>query len=437
MAAALSTVEPDFVPSIPPQPNPLRLKNTIVAGSLEGGSCDAFVTSEGGNLAGHHTCFISVPGSDLQLGGVRDRQGANPALDALADNGGATLTHAPRYGSFAIDGGVGPCPETDARLVARPQNGRCDTGAFEWAGEPPPGDDRPPETEFLRGPVQDGLETMAFFFTGSDNLTPTDELIYECRLIEQDLTEAPEPQSPFEPLDPELIFQSCASGWQTELLEAGLYTFEVRAIDRAGREDPTPAKYTFNGLDTDPPDTLIAEKPPLTTSSRAATFTFSGVDGSGTPAPFLEYECRLDSRDPDLWLECLNPTFFSNLTTGAHTLEVRAIDGNDLTDPTPCALHVDGHAALGLRPGQHHADRERRRLGRRGRGRRELPVRHRVAGALGAGRERARPTCASRSASTPPTACWSRPRCACTRATSARAERSRRARWPRPSARAR
>ena len=135
---------------------------------------------------------------------MRDRQGANPALDALADNGGATLTHAPRYGSFAIDGGVGPCPETDARGVARPQNGRCDIGAFEWAGPPPPADDEPPDTQYVGGPVQDSLETMAFFFTGTDNLTPTDELIYECRLIEHDLTEAPEPQSPFEALDPML-----------------------------------------------------------------------------------------------------------------------------------------------------------------------------------------------------------------------------------------
>ena len=322
------------MPSIPPQPNPLTLKNTIVAGSTEGGACDAFVTSEGGNLASHHTCFISVPGSDLQLGGVRDRQGANPALDALADNGGATLTHAPRYGSFAIDGGVGPCPETDARLVSRPQNGRCDTGAFEFAGPPPPADEEPPDTQYISGPVQDSLETSAFFFTGTDNITPTDELIYECRLIEHDLTEAPEPQSPFEAIDPMFIWQSCSSGWQTELFEDGLYTFEVRAIDRAGREDPTPVEHTFNGLDINPPDTIIAEKPPLVTNSRAATFTFSGVD-NGTPAPFLEYECRLDSRDPEMWLECFNPTFYSNLTSGQHTLEVRAIDGAEVYDPTP------------------------------------------------------------------------------------------------------
>jgi large repetitive protein len=171
VGGGIGVVETDFVPSIPPQPNPLTLKNTIVAGSLEGGSCDAFLTSEGGNIAGHHTCFISVPGSDLQLGGVRDRQGANPALDALADNGGATLTHTPRYGSFAIDGGTGPCPETDARGISRPQNGRCDVGAIEYAGPPPPPDGRPPETQYTGGPVQDSLDTNAFFFTGSDDQT--------------------------------------------------------------------------------------------------------------------------------------------------------------------------------------------------------------------------------------------------------------------------
>src|SRR5919106_2965531 len=331
----LSTVETDFVPSIPPQPNPLTLKNTIVAGSLEGGSCDWYVKSDGGNLAAPgHTCFIYVPGSDLQMGGVRDRQAMDPELDALADNGGATLTHTPRYGSFAIDGAVSPCPETDARMVSRPQNGRCDVGAVEFAGPPPPGDEEAPDTQYVSGPTQDSLETMAWFFTGTDNLTPTDELIYECRLIEQDLTEAPEPQSPFEAIDPMFVWQSCSSGWKTPLLEEGLYTFEARAIDRAGHEDPTPAQYTFNALDADPPETLIVEKPPLLTNSRAATFTFEGLD-NGTPAPFMEFECRLDSRDPELWLECFNPSLYSNLTTGQHTLEVRATSAAEIVDPTP------------------------------------------------------------------------------------------------------
>ena len=337
----VSTVESDFVPSVPPQPNPLTLKNTIVAGSLEGGSCDAFVTSEGGNLAGHHTCFVAVPGSDLQLGGVRDRQGADPKLDALADNGGATMTHGPRYGSVAIDGGVGPCPETDARLVDRaPERPlrhrrvrvrrpaaagrRCPARhpVPRRAGAGQPGDER----VLLHRHRQPDAHGRA------DLRVPADRARADRGARAAEPVRAARPDADLPVVLP--------SGWQTELLEDGLYTFEVRAIDRAGHEDPTPAQFTFNGMDTNPPDTLIVEKPPLLTTSRAATFTFSGVD-NGTPAPFLEYECRLDSRDPEMWLECFNPTLFSNLTTGQHTLEVRALDGNENDRP------VTGRATRG------------------------------------------------------------------------------------------
>ena len=46
-----------------------------------------------------------------------------------------------------------------------------------------------------------------------------------------------------------------------------------------------------------------------------------------------------------MWLECFNPTFFSNLTTGEHTLEVRALDGNEIFDPTPARYTLDGRRA--------------------------------------------------------------------------------------------
>ena len=145
----------------------------------------------------------------------------------------------------------------------------------------------------------------------------------------------PEILAPWDPIPPELWWVGCTSPWQTLLLDAelSLYTFEVRAIDRAGNIDPTPFQKILGG-DTTPPDTIIAEMPPLTTNSRSATFSFSGTDNV-TPPQFLEFECRLDSRDPDLWLECFNPTFYSNLTTGEHTLEVRAYDGAEMVDPTP------------------------------------------------------------------------------------------------------
>ena len=92
----------------------------------------------------------------------------------------------------------------------------------------------------------------------------------------------------------------------------------------------------------------------------------------------MEFECRLDSRDPELWLECFNPTFFSNLTSGEHTLEVRAYDGAENVDPTPARYTWTVGAAARTATGEHHPDGRRRRLGRRGQPVRELPLRDRA-----------------------------------------------------------
>ena len=109
----------------------------------------------------------------------------------------------------------------------------------------------------------------------------------------------------------------------------------MRAIDRNGNVDPTPAAYVFSsGVDVTPPQTAFAEVPPNPSYSNSATFTFTGTDDM-TPAQFLEFECRIDTNDPNAWLECTNPTVFSNLTVGSHTVQVRATDGGDNIDPTP------------------------------------------------------------------------------------------------------
>jgi hypothetical protein len=54
-------------------------------------------------------------------------------LDVLADNGGATETHALLPGSAAINAGTPDCPPpaTDQRGVPRPHGAACDTGAYE------------------------------------------------------------------------------------------------------------------------------------------------------------------------------------------------------------------------------------------------------------------------------------------------------------------
>ncbi|HEX7255365.1 MAG TPA: right-handed parallel beta-helix repeat-containing protein [Gaiellaceae bacterium] len=340
----IGVVESDFSPDIPPKTNSsVIVKNSIVGGSIKGGNCDWYVRSEGGNLetGERNTCFLAVTAetaqSPIELG-VRDRRG-DPQLWALADNGGPTLTHALQWGSLAIDSSHLPCSVVDQRGIGRPQNGKCDAGAFEFVGAPPVFDDTPPETFFdpaIDGPKQDSEATMAFTFRGTDNLTIPSELNFECRLIEHELTEPPEPVAPWDPIPTELMWNGCSSPWSTKLFEGGLLTFEVRAIDRAGNVDSTPISYLLSGDDLLPPDTVIIEKPPLQTNSRSALFSFTGISDF-TPPQFMEFECRLDSRDPAQWLECTNPAMYSNLSTGLHTFEVRAVSevGAVEGDPTP------------------------------------------------------------------------------------------------------
>ncbi|HMQ33724.1 MAG TPA: choice-of-anchor Q domain-containing protein, partial [Chloroflexaceae bacterium] len=70
-------------------------------------------------------------------GGTSDRLAADPGLEALANNGGPSPTHALTAGSLALDGGGGPaCPAADQRGVARPQGAACDSGAFEREAGP-------------------------------------------------------------------------------------------------------------------------------------------------------------------------------------------------------------------------------------------------------------------------------------------------------------
>ena len=94
-----------------------------------------------------------------------------------------------------------------------------------------PNDVLPPETTITGGPASTiATSNATFYFTGSDNTTPTTDLRYSTYLIGYD------------------------SGWSSFSTEAtitysnlpdGVYTFQVSACDIVGNEDPTPAALTF------------------------------------------------------------------------------------------------------------------------------------------------------------------------------------------------
>jgi hypothetical protein len=110
-----------------------NFKNTIVAGN-DGANCFngsyGTLNTLGGNIDSANDCGFNHPS---------DYRSSDPLLGPLADNGGPIQTRALLTGSYAIDGGTNTgCPATDARGVARPQDGNhngsatCDIGAYEY-----------------------------------------------------------------------------------------------------------------------------------------------------------------------------------------------------------------------------------------------------------------------------------------------------------------
>ena len=127
--------------------NSLLQGNTATSGP-SGCAHDPFadpsmVASSGFNVEDAATCSLNATG---------DKPSTNAQLGPLQDNGGPTQTRAIAAGSPArnmIPPGsrrrsFAACPTVDQRGVARPQEGACDAGAFEYQPPPPPAAAAPP-----------------------------------------------------------------------------------------------------------------------------------------------------------------------------------------------------------------------------------------------------------------------------------------------------
>ena len=204
---------------------------------------------------------------------------------------------------------MSPCPDTDQRGVRRPQNGKCDAGAYEYEGPPPdPDDDRLPTRSTSPDRSRTRWTRSAFTFTGTDNMTRPDELQFECRLVELELTEEPGADRAVGagPARAAVGARATARG-SVPLIEEGSVTLRGPG-DRPGRQRRPDAGRP--PLRRRPTRTRRRRSSPRS-RRRSATAAprpsrFSGIDNM-TPPQFMEYECRLDTRDPDLWLECFNP----------------------------------------------------------------------------------------------------------------------------------
>jgi large repetitive protein len=163
----------------------------------------------------------------------------------------------------------------------------------------------PPETRIISGPPAQTDSTRAEFDFNSEELAT-----FECSLDGA-------------------AFTACTDPMTYTDLALGTHTLQVRAKDRAGNVDPTPAEYTWiitAPPDTTSPETTIVSGPPTESSSAEATFDFSSSESPVT------YECSLDG---GAFVACNDPVTFQGLSEGPHTLAVRAVDAAGNRDSTP------------------------------------------------------------------------------------------------------
>lgn len=188
-------------------------------------------TSGGYNLDEDGSC---------ELGKTSDLIGVIAGLDpVLRENGGPTPTHALLAGSPAIDRGNSFGSSVDQRGLPRPSDfasisnteggDGSDIGAFELQAPPPgpepvritetPADTTPPNTRIVSGPPRNTYKREAKFRFASSEA----QSHFQCKLDKKK-------------------WRACANPFKRSV-KPGKHVFKVRAIDRFGNVDRTPARF--------------------------------------------------------------------------------------------------------------------------------------------------------------------------------------------------
>lgn len=211
------------------------VRNTIV--SDPGGdadSCEGSIASGGFNIDEGNSCPFGRP-TDL----VNTVPGLDPVLRF---NGGFTPTHALLEGSVAIDRGNSFGSSVDQRGLPRPVDfatksnteggDGADIGAFEVQAPPSPPPASPvtvqalptdksaPDTRVTKGPPRVTFKRLAKFWFTSTEAQST----FQCKVDNQP-------------------WRGCRSPAKRKVSGGAKHVFKVRAIDRFGNVDPTPARF--------------------------------------------------------------------------------------------------------------------------------------------------------------------------------------------------
>jgi hypothetical protein len=130
---------------------------------------------------------------------------------------------------------------------------------------------------------------------------------------------------------------ACTSGITFHGLADGTHSFGVEATDAAGNVEVAPAAFGWNVdnslPDETPPETTIEAKPPNPSTSPTATFTYASNE------PGSSFECALDG---GAFTACESSGIsYTDLASGPHSFQVRAVDSDKNADPTPAGYSFD------------------------------------------------------------------------------------------------
>ena len=122
-------------------------------------------------------------------------------------------------------------------------------------------------------------------------------------------------------------YAACTTGAMFGPIADGAHSFAVRAHDRAGNVDASPAIFAWS-VDTSTPDTQLIAGPSGPQAATMAQFTFFSPDAGGGAT----FECKLDA---GAFAACTSPRDLVALTEGSHTFQVRVRDAVGNLDPSP------------------------------------------------------------------------------------------------------
>lgn len=176
-----------------------------------------------------------------------------------------------------------------------------------------------PDTEFASGPSEGdsvAADEVSFGFA-ADNHSSDTNATFECRL------------------DDDVDFAECPSPLVLRDIAEGQHTVEVRAIDRVGNVDTTPAVRTFR-VSTQAPETFIEMVSANPLDSDIAVLQFSASEEA-------DFYCKVDDGD---FAACPANGEFTGLTPGNHEILAYAVDSDGNADETPASasLSVDTHS---------------------------------------------------------------------------------------------